>query len=75
MTIEYGRNNDSLWEQFIDALSYEFLRQTGFGVYAHITPLDVNSAYQEFKQHQVPINHFTHSYVRAYIFNRIQFIF
>ncbi|MEI7795241.1 MAG: hypothetical protein WCI06_01245 [Methylococcaceae bacterium] len=67
MTIEYDRSDDSLWQQFMDALSDEFLKQTGFGIYAHITPLDVNSAYQEFQQHQMPIHHFAHNYVRAYI--------
>lgn len=61
------RNDHSLWEQFVDALSDEFLKQTGFGIYAHVTPLDVNSAYQEFKQRQVPIDDFAHHYVRSYI--------
>ena len=67
MTIKHDRNDESLWEQFMDALSDEFIKQTGFGIYAHITPLDVNNAYQKFKQNQVSIHHFAHNYVRAYI--------
>lgn len=58
---------DSLWQQFIDALSDEFLKQTGFGIYAHITPLDVHNVYEEFQQNQVPIHNFTHNYVRSFV--------
>lgn len=53
----------SLWEQFISALSDEFLKQTGVGIYAHITPLDLNFAYQEFEDTEIPIHNFIHNYV------------
>ncbi len=66
-TAEHERNNDSLWQQFIDALSDEFIKQTGVGIYAYITPADLDYVYEEFQQNQVSIHHFTHDYVRSFV--------
>lgn len=65
MTTEQEKQNDSIWWNFIEALSDEFINQTGFGMYAHITPLDVHDVYQEFQQHQAPIRSFARDYVRS----------
>ena len=67
MQIEQERNSDSLWQQFIDALSDEFIRQTGVGIYAYITPADIDCAYEEYQQNQGPIHNFTHNYVRSFV--------
>jgi hypothetical protein len=58
------KKHESLWEQFITVLNDEFVNQTGFGIYAHITPKDLDSAYKEFEDNEVSIHHFVHNYVR-----------
>ncbi len=67
MKTEQENTSDSVWWNFIEALSDEFINQTGFGIYAHITPLDVHHVYQEFQQHQAPIRNFAREYVRAHV--------
>jgi hypothetical protein len=68
MKTEAEKQNDSIWWNFIEALSDEFINQTGFGIYAHITPLDVHHVYKEYQQHQeAPIRHFARDYVRSYV--------
>ncbi len=67
MKIEQERHGDSLWQQFIDALSDEFIKQTGVGIYAYITPADLSGVYEEFQQNQMPIHNFTHNYVRSFV--------
>lgn len=67
MKIEQEKTNDSIWWNFIEALSDEFISQTGVGIYAHVTPLDVYHVYEEFKQHQAPIRYFTREYVRTHL--------
>ncbi len=57
----------SRWWDFIEALSDEFIRQTDFGLYTHITPLDVRQVYKDFQQKQTPIRRFTREYVRLYV--------
>jgi hypothetical protein len=58
---------DSSWTVFIDILSDEFTDKTGFGVYAHISPVDVNLAYQEYRQHNSPMRLFVRDYVQHYV--------
>ena len=67
MKTEQENNSDSVWWNFIEALSDEFINQTGFGIYAHITPLDVHHVYEEFQQHKAPIRSFARQYVRTYV--------
>lgn len=67
MKTEQEKTNDSIWWNFIEALSDEFITQTGFGIYAHITPLDVHHVYQEFQQQKPPIRTFAREYVRAHV--------
>ncbi|MDD5227261.1 MAG: hypothetical protein PHN45_02775 [Methylococcales bacterium] len=58
--------NDSFGlSEFFDMLSDEFMRQTGFGAYAYITPLEIHDVYQEFQKEQTPIRNFAHDYVRT----------
>ena len=52
---------------FADMLSDEFLRQTGFGLYAYISPLEIEKAYEEFQKKQVPIHDFTRTYVTSHL--------
>jgi hypothetical protein len=56
MKTETEKQNDSIWWNFIEALSDEFINQTGFGIYAYITPLDVHHVYQEFQKHDLRSN-------------------
>ena len=67
MKTEPEKNNDSIWWNFIESLSDEFINQTGFGLYTNITPLDVHRINKEFQQHKAPIRHFTREYVRSYV--------
>ena len=67
MKTELEKTNESSWWNFIEALSDEFINQTGFGLYAHITPLDVHHVYKDFQQKQAPIRNFTREYVRSYV--------
>jgi len=55
---------DSSWTAFIETLSDEFTEKTGFGVYAHITPIDINNAYEQYQQHNAPMRLFAREYVR-----------
>ena len=45
MDTQQEKHNDSIWWLFLETLSDEFINQTGFGIYAHITPLDVHRVY------------------------------
>lgn len=56
---------DSSWTIFIETLSDEFTARTGFGVYAHITPVDVGQAYQQYQQRNAPMRLFARDYVRS----------
>ncbi len=67
LTNDFKKIDASLWERFTTALSDEFLKQTGLGIYAHITPLDLQSVYKEFEDNEISIHHFIHNYVRSVI--------
>jgi hypothetical protein len=58
---------DSTWSVFIEILSDEFTAKTGFGIYAHITPVDVNQAYQQCQLRNAPMRLFAKEYVRHYV--------
>lgn len=58
---------DSCWSVFIEILSDEFTEKTGFGVYAHISPTDVSTAFQQYKQLSSPMRAFVRNYVRDYV--------
>jgi hypothetical protein len=67
MTKENINTTDSSWTTFVETLSDEFTAKTGFGVYAHITPADVNQAYQRFQLCNMPMRLFVREYVQSYI--------
>ncbi len=58
---------DSSWTIFVEILSDEFTAKTGFGVYAHITPVDVDQAYQQYQLRNAPMRLFVREYVRGYV--------
>ncbi|MDP3878228.1 MAG: hypothetical protein Q8Q50_14725 [Methylobacter sp.] len=66
MTTQNTNTADPSWTIFIETLSDEFTARTGFGVYAHITPVDVDQAYQEYQQRNAPMRLFARDYVRTY---------
>ncbi len=66
-TKQENHNDSSGLSEFFDALSDEFMRQTGFGAFAYVTPLEIHDVYEEFQKEQKPIRHFTHEYVRTRI--------
>jgi hypothetical protein len=39
--IQHEKQMDLAWWTFMEALSDEFIKQTGFGIYAYISPMDV----------------------------------
>lgn len=57
---------DPSWTIFIEILSDEFTAKTGFGVYAHISPADINQAYQQYQLRNAPMRMFAREYVRPY---------
>lgn len=67
MTTQNTNTTDSSWTIFIEILSDEFTAKTGFGVYAHITPVDVNQAYQQYQLRNTPMRLFVREYVRPYV--------
>ena len=67
MTTQNPNTADLSWTVFIEILSDEFTAKTGFGVYAHITPVDVDQAYQQYQQRDAPMRLFVREYVRHYI--------
>ncbi|WP_333876211.1 hypothetical protein [Methylobacter sp.] len=67
MTTQNPNTADLSWTVFIEILSDEFTAKTGFGVYAHITPVDVDQAYQQYQQRNAPMRLFVREYVRHYI--------
>jgi hypothetical protein len=67
MTTQNTVTADSSWTIFIEILSDEFTAKTGFGVYAHITPTDVNQAYQQYQLRNAPMRLFVREYVRHYV--------
>jgi hypothetical protein len=66
MTTQNIKTADSSWTIFIEILSDEFTAKTGFGVYAHITPVDVDQAYQQYLLRNAPMRLFAREYVRHY---------
>jgi hypothetical protein len=67
MTTQNTNTADSSWTIFIEILSDEFTARTGYGVYAHITPVDVNQAYQQYQLRNAPMRLFVREYVRSYV--------
>jgi hypothetical protein len=67
MTTQNINTADSSWTVFIEILSDEFTAKTGFGVYAHITPVDVDQAYRQYQQRNAPMRLFVREYVRDYV--------
>jgi hypothetical protein len=67
MSTQNSQTVDGLWTIFIEILSDEFTAKTGFGVYAHISPVDVDQAYRQFKQDNTPMRLFASDYVRPYM--------
>jgi hypothetical protein len=63
MTTQNLNTVDSSWIVFLEILSDEFIEKTGFGVFAHITPVDVKLAYQEYQLHNQPLRLFVRNYV------------
>lgn len=59
--------DDGSWTIFIEILSDEFTAKTGFGVYAHITPVDVDQAYRQFQLRNMTMRLFARDFVRAYV--------
>jgi hypothetical protein len=57
---------DASWTLFIEILSAEFTTKTGFGMYAYITPVDVDKAYQDYQHRNAPMRLFVREYVRPY---------
>lgn len=78
MSIHVGIENRSIWSMFMDALSDEFLKQTGNGIYAHITPADALHLYNDFQrnqtlhddlpQNQKPVKEFAERYVSSFAY-------
>lgn len=50
---------------FVDALSGEFIAQTGCGVYVYLNPLDVYSLFNEFQVNAAPIRDYARKVVKA----------
>ncbi|MDO9142283.1 MAG: hypothetical protein Q7U38_18350 [Methylobacter sp.] len=67
MATQYTNTADSSWTVFVEILSDEFTARTGFGVYAHITPVDVDQAYQAYQQRNASMRLFVRDYVRSYV--------
>lgn len=67
MTTQNTNTADSSWTIFIEILSDEFTAKTGFGVYAHITPVDVDQAYRQYQLRNAPMRLFVREYVKPYI--------
>ncbi len=57
---------DATWTLFLHILSAEFTTKTGFGMYAYITPVDVDKAYQDYQDSNTPMQLFVREYVRPY---------
>jgi hypothetical protein len=66
MTTQHTQTADPSWTVFIDILSDEFTAKTGFGVYAHITPVDADQAYRQYQLRNAPMRLFAREYVRQY---------
>ena len=66
MSTQNSNKVDGSWMLFIEILSDEFTAKTGFGMYAHITPVDVDQAYQQFQLRNAPMRLFVRDYVRPY---------
>ncbi len=66
MTAQNANTVDISWTVFIEILSDEFTAKTGVGVYAHITPIDIDHAYQQYLFLNAPMRKFVHDYVRTH---------
>jgi hypothetical protein len=66
MTTQHTQTVDPSWTVFIDILSDEFTAKTGFGIYAHITPVDADQAYRQYQLRNAPMRLFAREYVRQY---------
>jgi hypothetical protein len=66
MKTQHTKTADGSWTIFIEILSDEFTAKTGFGMYAHITPMDVGQAYHQYQLRNAPMRLFASEYVRPY---------
>ncbi len=66
MTTQHTPQAEGSWTIFIEILSDEFTAKTGFGVYAHITHVDIDQAYHQFQLRNTPMRLFARDYVRPY---------
>jgi hypothetical protein len=66
MTMRMQNTVDATWTLFLQILSAEFTNKTGFGMYAYVTPVDVDKAYQDYQDSNTPMQLFVREYVRRY---------
>jgi hypothetical protein len=66
MATQHTNTVDGSWTVFIEILSDEFTAKTGVGVYAHITPMDLDQAYHQYQLRNAPMRQFARDYVRPY---------
>lgn len=52
--------------EFIEALSQEFLMVKGYGVYAHLSTMDVIRLFEQFQLSGISSRNFAKEYVRSF---------
>ena len=58
--------NHSAWSSFTEMLNHEFLKQTGRGMYAYITPIMISNVYAQYQNENKSLHDFVQHYVRIY---------
>jgi hypothetical protein len=53
------------YESFMTELRRVFLIQSEFGIYAYITPIELNYVYNEFVDSDITVQEFVHNYARS----------
>lgn len=51
--------------EFIDALNNESLVLTGYGIHAHLSPLDIQDFYAKYQQSQQPLRKYAQLILRS----------
>lgn len=52
--------------EFIEVLSQEFLMVKGYGVYAHLSTIDVIRLFEQFQTQGIPPKNFAKEYVKSF---------
>ena len=66
MNSHKGKQMDAVRSEFVSVLGAEYMLATGYGVYAHLTHIEINRLYVQFLEQSSPARDFARKTVRKH---------